>query len=223
MTNAVSPSTRFPTTPWQSEKMLHDDDKVVILTDIEREFSSYYSWSEPQELFRVGIYDLRTECIGFAKFGRDLAFDMIKGGVPVAPWGAGMFPLGVEIHRSFHGSQPEGRFVGKVACIEVGPVVLALTPAAQRRFRQAGHSPDVLPGIWCDLEARAKSELAIEKAALGMSGVFKAGNIRAIVGDDKRITRVLQRLVREERLTLVSAKKYCVAPLRIIERGDWTD
>ena len=59
---------------------------------------------------------------------------------------------------------------------------------------------------------------------LGMIGVFKAEDIRAIVGDDKRISRVLQRLVREKRLERErpTSKTYRVAPPKIIPRLDWT-
>jgi hypothetical protein len=42
------------------------------------------------------------------------------------------------------------------------------------------------------------------------------------VGNDKRISRVLRGLVRDGRLTPVSAKKYIVTPPKLIERADWT-
>jgi len=221
--NALSTTPNSPESlPWQHEKMLNDNDEVVILTDIESEFSPYYPWSVPQELFRVGIYDLHTKCFGFAKFGRDLAFDMIKGGVPVAPWGSSALPMGVEIRRDFHGDQVEGRFIGAVGLLSVDQAVLALVPAAQRRFRKEGHFPNGWLGIWSKLEERAKSELAIEAAALSMVGIFKASDVREIVGDDKRISRALARLVEEGRLTRVGKKKYVVTPPKVIERMDWT-
>ncbi len=52
-----------------------------------------------------------------------------------------------------------------------------------------------------------------------MPGVFKVSDVRAIVGDDERISRVLRDLVREGRLTTVTAKKYMVAPPKILQRA----
>lgn len=207
---------------WQQEKMLHAGDRIVILTDVQTVWSRYYDYSPEQELFRVGCFDARSGAIGFFKFGRDLAFDLIMGGVAVAPWGTSALPIGVEVHRRSHGNHAEGRFRGKVSVFKVEPDVLAIVPEARRRFRQEGHFPNATIGMWAKLEARAKSELAIEVAALARIGVFKAEDIRAIVGDDKRISRVLRRLVEEGRLTPVSPKKYKVTPPKIIPRLDWT-
>lgn len=207
---------------WQPERHLRDDDRIVILTDVQIVWSRYYDYSPEQELFRVGAYDARTRKIGFFKFGRDLAFDSIMGGVPVAPWGAAVLPIGIEVHRRSHGNNAEGRFRGSVSVFDVEPEVLAIVPEARRRFRQEGHAANGAVGMWSKLEERAKSELAIEKAALGMVGVFKVEDIRAIVGDEKRISRVLRRLVEEGRLTPVSPKKYKVTPPKILPRLDWT-
>lgn len=214
------PSSKTPI--WQPEKMLHAGDRIVILTDIQTVWSRYYDCSPEQELFRVGAYDARTMKIGFFKFGRDPAFDMLKGGVTAAPWGSSALPIGVEFHRRSHGNNAEGRFRGKVSLFAVEPDVLAIVPEARKRFRQERHYPNATIGMWEKLESRAKSELAIERAALAMPDIFKAEDIRAVVGDDKRISRILRRLVDEGRLTPVSAKKYIVTPPKIIERLDWT-
>lgn len=207
---------------WQPEKMLHAGDRIIILTDVQTAWSKYLDFSPEQELFRVGAYDARTMKIGFFKFGRDLAFDMLMGSVSAPPWNASSLPIGIEIHRRSHGNRVEGRFRGEVSRFHVEPDVLAIVPEARKRFRQEGHSPNATIGMWSKQEARAKSELAIEAAALGMVGVFKAEDIRAIVGDEKRISRVLRRLVEEGRLTPVSPKKYKVTPPKIIPRLDWT-
>lgn len=209
---------------WQQEKMLHAGDRIVILTDVQIVWSRYYDYSREQELFRVGCFDARTMKIGFFKFGRDPAFDMLKGGVIAAPWGSSALPIGVEFHRRSHGNHAEGRFRGKVSVFDVEPEVLAIVPEARRRFREAGHCSNATIGMWSKMEVRAKSELAIEKAARAMVGVFKAGAIKNLVGTVKsdQITRVLRRLVEEGRLTLVSAKKYEVATPKIIPRLDWT-
>lgn len=208
--------------PWQPEKMLHAGDRIVILTDVQILWSKYFDFSPEQELFRVGGFDARSGCIGFFKFGRDLAFDMIMGGVPVAPWGAGVLPIGIEIHRRSHGNNSQGRFRGKVSLLDVAPDVLAIVPEARRRLRQEGHAPNATVGMWSDLEERAKSELAIDAAVVAMVGEFKASDVRKIVGDDKRISRVLRDLVRDGRLTPVSAKKYVVTPPKLVTRLDWT-
>lgn len=210
---------------WQQEKMLHAGDRIVILTDVQVVRSRYLDFSREQELFRVGAYDARSGAIGFFKFGRDLAFDLIMGGVPVAPWGASALPIGIEVHRESHGNHAEGRFRGKVSRFDVEPEVLAIVPEASKRFRQAGHYPNATIGMWLKLETRAKHELAIEAAARAMLGVFKAGAIKKVVGKavkSDQVTRVLRRLVKEGRLTPVSPKKYKVTPPKILSRLDWT-
>lgn len=209
---------------WQPEKMLHAGDRIVILTDVQIVSSRYYDYSPEQELFRVGAYDTRTMKIGFFKFGRDPAFDMLKGGVTEAPWGSSALPIGVEFHRRSHGNNAEGRFRGKVSLFAVEPDVLAIVPEARRRFREEGHSPNAVVGMWSKQEARAKSELAVEAAARAMVGEFRAGAIKKIVGKVKGdlISRVLRRLVEEGRLKRASKKKYEVAAPRIVPRLDWT-
>lgn len=212
-----------PPVLWQPERHLRDDDRIVILTDVQTVWSRYYDYSPDQELFRIGAYDARTGCIGFFKFGRDLAFDMIMGAVPVAPWGSSVLPIGIEVRRRSHGNHAEGRFRGNVSLFDVEPDVLAIVPEARRRFRNEGHSPNATIGMWSKLEERAKSELAIERAARAMVGNFKVSQIKEQVGGDaQRISRVLRRLVAEGRLTPVSPKKYAVTPPKVIDRADWT-
>jgi len=220
----ASPSSLSPHTipQWQPDKLLKARDRVLILTGIEREFSAYLPWSEPQELFKVGIYDVATGKVGFARFGRDIAFAFVKAGL-APPW-SGPQTVGVEIHRAGHPGENKGRQHTWATLIDLDPAVLAIAPLARRRLVSEGHYPNLPLGAWADLEERAKSELAIEAAALGMVGEFKASDIKKIVGDDKRISRVLRGLVREGRLEKVKStgKKYIVTPPQIIERSDWT-
>lgn len=219
----ATPSTPSPLSvpTRQPDKMLGAHDRVLFLTGIEREFSAYHPWSKEQELFKIGVLDLATDKICFARFGRDIAFAIIKAGI-APPWSAPQ-PVGVEIHRAGHPGENKGRQYTWATLIELDPAVLAIAPLARRRILSEGHHPNLPLGSWADLEERAKSELAIEAAALGMVGEFKASDVRKIVGDDKRISRVLRGLVREGRLTPVSAKKYVVTPPKVIERTDWTD
>lgn len=224
MTKSQEPPSSTTLLPWQPEKMLHAGDRIVILTDIQTVWSRYLDYSPEQELFRVGAYDARTMKIGFVKFGRDLAFDILMGSVSAPPWNASSLPIGIEVHRRSHGKHAEGRFRGDVSLFDVEPDVLAIVPEAKRRFRQEGHSPNATIGMWAKLEERAKSELAIEATALAMDGEFRAGAIKKVVGKVKgdQISRVLRRLVDEGRLKRASKKKYEVAPPKIIPRLDWT-
>jgi hypothetical protein len=209
---------------WQSEKMLHAGDRIIILTDVQIVWSRYYDYSHEQELFRVGAYDARSGAIGFFKFGRDPAFDMLKGGVTAAPWGSSALPIGVEFHRRSHGNNAEGRFRGKVSVFKAEPEVIVVAAKARSAFRQAGHYPNANIGMWSKMETRAKRELAIEAATLVMVGIFRAGAIKKVVGKavkSDQITRVLRRLVDEGRLTRRSQKTYEVAKPKIIPRLDW--
>lgn len=221
MNAAPSPSPSRQTIPaWQPDKMLGAHDRVLFLTGIEREFSAYLPWSEPQEVFKVGIYDLATSKIGFARFGRDIAFALVKAGL-APPW-SGPQTVGVEIHRAGHPGENKGRQCTWATLIDLEHTIIAVAPIARRTLLSVGHYPNLPLGAWADLEQRAKSELAIEAAALAMTGIFKVSNVRAIVGDDERISRVLRRLVAEGRLTPVSPKKYIVTSPKMIERADWT-
>lgn len=220
----ATPSTPSPLTvpTRQPDKMLGAHDRVLFLTGIEREFSAYHPWSKEQELFKIGVLDLATDKICFARFGRDIAFAIIKAGIAAPPWSAPQ-PVGVEIHRAGHPGENKGRQHTWATLIDLDPAVLAIAPLARRRILSEGHHPNLPLGSWADLEERAKSELAIEAAALGMLGEFKASDIRAVVGDDARISSVLQRLVREKRLEKVSGKIYVVPSPKISLRVDWTD
>ena len=75
-----------PTLEWQAPKHLASRDCFWILTDIQAFTDCYLAWSPPQQLFRVGIYDLTTEKIGLATFGRDIAYAILKAGITPPPW-----------------------------------------------------------------------------------------------------------------------------------------
>ena len=216
MTNAPPPATPS----WQPDKILSAQDRIWILTDVESEYSSYYPWSEPQELFRVGIYDLTTRKIGFARFGRDTAYAFLKVGLLPPPWNAPL-SFAVEIRRDGTDGEPKGRHPTQAILTDLDPAAAALTPMVMKVFAQLGHRPNASLGMWHDLDARAKKENAIERAALAMVGIFKASDVKAIVGKTINVSPSLRRLVKERRLVLVSAKKYVVAPVTPIERQDW--
>lgn len=226
----ASLSTASPHTipAWQPDKLLKAHDRVLILTGIEREHSAYLPWSEPQELFKVGIYDLATGKVGFARFGRDIAFALVKAGIAPPPWKAPQ-SFGVEIHRAGHPGENKGRQYTWATLIDLEPTIIAVAPIARRTLLSVGHYPNLPPGAWADLEERAKRELAIEAAALVMVGEFSAADVRAAIGDPNAdLTGVLQRLVREGKLLPPTGKtrgtRYQVAPPSpLIERADWAD
>ena len=209
---------------WQAPKQLQAHDKVWFLTDVQRELSRFLPWSEPQELFKVGAYDLTTGKIGFVRFGRDIAFALRKLGLPPPPWKTAA-PFAVELHRYHHVGREKGRYRTWASRIELDPALLPLAPEARRRFAREGHCPNSKVGMWDCFEVRASRENAIERAALSMAGVFKAADVKAIVGDIN-VSPVLKRLVEEGRLVPASPKTYRVAPPKIIPvvpRLDWTD
>ncbi len=217
----TTPTYPTQTLQWQPERHLKSGDKIWILTDIQTVWSGYFDYSADQELFRVGIYDLTTGKIGFGKFGRDIAHAFLKASIQPAPWRAPL-PCAVEIHRQSHGNTKGGRFRTWATLIDVDPQIIAIAPLAQKKFVQEGHDPTATVGMWSDLEARAKRELAVEKAALAMVGIFKASDVRKIVGNIN-VSPVLRDLVEEGRLVRVGAKKYMVAPPHPLpQRLDWT-
>ena len=224
MTTCTSP---IPTPAWQPEKHLQSGDRVWILTDVECYESRYLPWSEPQELFRVGIYDLASQRIGFANFGRDIAFAMMKAGLlPAPPWKQPL-PFGVALHRQPHDGEEKGRYRGRVELLEIDPVFHGIVAGAKKRFSAEGHYPGCPTGIWDDLIARASRENAIESAALKMVGPFSAGDIKRSVGKELDVTSVLRRLVEEGKLLPPTGKKrgtrYEVAPPPPSpQRLDWT-
>lgn len=221
MDQATSPTTT--SLIWQAPKQLHAHDKVWFLTGIRRELSPFKPWSKPQELFKVGAYDLITGKIGFVRFGRDIAYALMKVCLPPPPWKAPA-PFAVELHREGHVDDEEkGRFLTWATRIELDPTLLSLAPAALRKFAEHGHSPNANVGMWAKEEARAAKENAVEQAALSMVGVFKASDVKAIVGGIN-VSPILKRLVEEGRLVPASPKTYRVAPPKviIIERSDWT-
>lgn len=226
----ATPSSASPHTipAWQPDKLLKAHDRVLFLTGIEREFSAYLPWSKPQELFKVGIYDLATNKIGFARFGRDIAYAVLKAGIAPPPWNTPQ-SFGVEIHRDGHPGENKGRQCTRATLIDLEPAIIAVAPLAKRKLVSEGHYPNLPLGAWADLEERAKHELVIEAAALAMVGEFSAAEVRAAIGDPNAdVTGVLQRLVREGKLLPPTGKKrgtrYQVAPPSpLIERADWTD
>jgi len=219
-----SPS--FTTPTWQAEKHLQSGDRVWILTDVEAYSSSFYAWSEPQELFRVGIYDLRTQHVGLANFGRDVAYALTRAGVPAPPW-RDPLPHGVELHRISHDGEERGRYVTTVTLIPIDAKVMAAVPAVKKVFAGTGHRPNATPGLWSDLVLRAARENAVQAAALAMVGPFSAGDVRKKLGDpEAEVTSALKRLVREGKLLPPTGKKrgtrYLVAPPEVAARADWS-
>lgn len=214
---------------WQAEKRLKSGDCVWILTDVETYDSRYMAHSEPQTLFKAGIYDLETEHVGWGIFGKDIAFAIVEAGFQPPPWGAPL-PSAIKVVRPPHDSGEErGRYLVKVELVAIDPGLLAIVPVAEKKFDSAGHHPNAKPGMWDALVTRAARENAIEVAALSMVGAFSAGDVRAAIGNpDADVTDVLQRLVREGKLLPPTGKKrgtrYQVAPPSpLIERADWTD
>ena len=209
---------------YQPEKHLQSGDRVWFLTNIEKYESSYKPWSAPQTLFRAGIYDLNTGKIGVAHFGKDIALALLKIGRPPPPWTTPR-AFAVSIHRRSHGNTSEGRFRVWAVRIDLDPNVLPLAQQAQRKLARE-FSCNAVQGMWRDLEAKAKEELAIEAAVKTMTGPFAMGDIKAIVGHDVSVTPTLQRLVEDGILAPPTGKKrgtrYQLAPLAIIDRADWT-
>jgi hypothetical protein len=192
---------------WQSDKHLKSGDCVWLLTDIETHESRYMPQSAPQVLFKVGMYDLRTERVGFGIFGRDVAFALVKAGVRPPPW-IDPQQTGIVVIRAPHdGGEEKGRYLVQVEQIELQEQPDDLVAVAKKKFTAAGHRSNAVPGIWADLVARAELESAIEAAAPGMIGLFSAGDVRRAIGDPQAdVTPILRRLVRQGRL-LPSGKK----------------
>lgn len=220
-------TTTRPSTPsWQREKFLQSGDTFWILTDIQQYSSPYLSYADPQELFRVGIYDLRTRCVGYANFGRDIAFAILKAGIAAPPWTSGPLPVAVELHREPHEKDEKGRYRVSAKLLPLEPAVALVEPKARRLL--AGFTPNSEAGMWDDLAQRAAKENRIEAAVESMRahGEFSAGDIRKVVGKDAAVTPILKRLVADGILLPPTGKKrgtkYMHAPLPIVERADWT-
>lgn len=210
---------------WQPEKHLQSGDRVLIVTDVERFTSKYHPWSTPQKLFRVGIYDLATGKIGYANFGRDIAFFLMKAGLPAPPWKRPM-QFGIAVCRSSHDGESNGRYRGRVDLIHLEPAIWPIALIARKTFARGSSTPNAIPGMWRDLEDRAREENAIEAAVRGMVGPFSAGDVKKIVGKDVDVTPALQRLVAEGVLFpptgIKRGTRYRHAPPAIVERSDWT-
>lgn len=211
---------------WQPEKHLHSGDRIWILTDIERYGSRFHPWSEEQKMFRVGIYDLGTRCVGLAHFGRDIAFEILKAGVDAPPWNAPL-AFGIELHRDAHEHNEGGRYRGRAILLDLPPEAVALGQAARKMLAGATFSPNAVPGMWKDLEVRATKERAIEAAVESMRGrgPFAAGDIRKIVGPEADVTASLQRLVEDGVLLPPTGRKrgtkYRHVPPLLVDRADW--
>lgn len=215
-----------PSTPsWQREKFLQSGDTVWILTDIQQYSSPYLSWSTSQELFRVGIYDLRTRCVGYANFGKDIAFALLKAGIAAPPWTSPL-PVAVELHREPHEKDEKGRYRVSAKLVPLEPAVALVETKARRLL--AGFTPNAEAGMWHDLAQRAAKENRIEAAVESMRthGAFSAGDIRKVVGKDADVTPILKRLVADGTLLPPTGKKrgtkYVHAPVSIVDRADWT-
>lgn len=214
-----------PSTPrWQREKHLQSGDAFWILTDIYRYTEKFYVWSEPQEMFRVGILDLTTGCYGYANFGRDIAFAILKAGIGVPPWTSPL-PVAIELHRDPHEDEEKGRYRVSAKLLPLDPDVALIEPEAKRVF--ASFTPNTEDGMWNDLLERVSKENRIETAIESMraKGIFSAGDIKRMVGKDVDVTPILKRLVSKGVLLPPKGKKrgtrYLHAPLPIIERADW--
>lgn len=223
----MTTKTKPPSSPsWQREKFLQSGDTFWILTDIQRYSSPYLSWSEAQDLFRVGIYDLKTGCVGYANFGRDIAFAILKAGIGAPPWTSAPLPTAIELHRAPHEDDEKGRYRVSAKLLPLDPAVALVAPKARRLL--AGFTPNAEVGMWDDLAERADRENRIEAAVESMRahGAFSAGDIRKVVGKGVDVTPVLKRLVAGGILLPPTGKKrgtkYMHAPVSIVERTDWT-
>jgi hypothetical protein len=200
----------------QDDKHLGSGDSVWILTDVEAYESSFYGWSEPQLLFKVGVYDLATQKLGFATFGRDIAYSLLKAGLAPPPWTTPQ-AFGITLHRHSHDGEERGRYLTTVSLLPIEPALLAIVVPAGARFVRMKHWPNAYQGIWREQEERATQDNAIESACLGMSGSFRAGDVKKACGvPDANVTPILKRLVIEGKLLPPTGKKrgtrYQVAP-----------
>jgi hypothetical protein len=202
------PTPQPPILDWQPEKHLRSGDRVWILTDVESFESCYLAWSPPQQLFRVGIYDLATKKIGFAVFGKDLAYAILKAGIAAPPWSSPA-PFGIQLHREAHDDDEKGRYRATVELLPIESVVAGVVAEGRRALASdSEHTPNALAGMWSELAQRAASENAIETGILGMFGPFSAGDVKKAIGDpDADVTPVLQRLVKEGKLLPPTGKK----------------
>ena len=212
--------------PWQGEKRLRSGDRVWILTDTHHFTSALYGCSTPQRWYRVGGLDLASQRLGYFTFSTDDARALLRAGIDAPPWKI-FQACGIELTRRYHGATREGRFRERVARIDLDPALAAQGPALRGYFeRSLSFGGNAVPGMWRQIVARAQSEKAIEKAALSMVGWFAAGDIKKVVREGVNVTRVLARLVLEQRLVpngkTKRAARYMVASPIMTERVDWT-
>jgi hypothetical protein len=198
MTTTSIPDALIPVL--QNDKHLRNDDSVWILTDVEAYDSSFYGYSDPQLLFKVGVYDLITKRIGFATFGKDMAYSMLKAGLAPPPWKTPQ-PLGVTLHRHAHDDEPKGRYLTTATLVPIEPLLHSVVAPARAIFVAMKHWPNAYLGIWEEQEKRATRDNAIECAVLQIVGLFSAGDIRKACGASAaEVTLALKKLVAEGKL-----------------------
>jgi hypothetical protein len=211
---------------WQPERRLRSGDRLWILTDTESYYSSMYGRSTPQRFYKVGGLDLRTEKLGYFLFTQDDARAILRCGLDAAPWEVPQVH-GIELTRFYHGSNEQGRFRERVSLVPLEPELAAQGSRLRAYFeRHLSFRGNATPGMWQDLECRAGELRAIEKVALSMTDWFAAGDVKARVGNDVNVTRVLRLLVDEGRLITNGRKRrwcrYQGMPCQVVERSDWT-
>lgn len=190
------------------ERRLSSGDSILILTDVQIYTSSMYHWASEQLWFRVGAIDLKTNEVGYFRFSTDDARAMLAAGVPPPPWVSPQ-TVGLTVKRLSHSTgKVMGRYKVSIVSQPIPVNILADVPAIAKAFQRLGHKPNAVPGSWSKLVAAQAQEEAIENAALSIDGVFKAGDVKAMVGETVNVTPVLRRLIQEGRLLPVTRRTY---------------
>lgn len=229
MTHASTPTTF----PFGGNKRLKSQDSVWIVTDVRTYTASLYPWSQPQRWYRAGALDLRLMHLVLAEWSTDDMRAILKAGMTAGigspPWSAPQ-SHGFELVRLCHGGQEKGRFRETVSLVEVDEETVRHGGALRRYFERTtdlcGNVPVGSLRSMLDSVAR---ENAIEAAARTFSEWFSAGDVKAVVGSDMNVTRILARMVEDGVLvTNGKAKRGCrympapPTPVIQIERADWT-
>lgn len=224
MTTTPAVTTPAFSLPFQTEKRFSSGDRIFIVTDTYTYRSSYLDFATEQQWYKVGAVDLATNRLGYFRFSIDDAKAIVRARVSPPPW-VQPLPAGLELVRVAHKKGGAGRFPERVTLLDLEPEMIAIGPAARRRFDADAHHPNSVPGMWQAMVAAFALEQRIESAALSMVGTFSAGDIKDVVGGSANVTPVLQRLVKERRLVRSGRKrgaKYQVAPPLIPARVDWS-
>jgi hypothetical protein len=219
MTDSKNP----PAFRWYpEERRLSSGDQILIVTDIYCYRSRMVRSARDQQWFRVGAVNLKDLTVGYWRFSIDDAKAILKAGI-APPWTQ---PLGegIQIKRDLHvtGSRM-GRYKVTITTVSVPPEIAVEAADLRKLFERKGHQSNLVPGSWSRQQQSANRKLAVERAALSQAGVFKAAQVKEIVGAGINVTPDLSRLVEEGRLTRVGKKRYVVTPPKIVERADWTD